>query len=457
MFHVELGNRGNGGMFHVEQPQLSALLHRSIQTWRATIRPPVISLTRYSTLLAQPALRSAILASMLGRLPIGITGLAILMLAQDTSGSFGHGGAVAACYVAGLATVGPMFGRLIDRYGPRTALLACAFAFPASLAALVVALTSSAPLWMAFTAAATSGACFPPITVCMRTFFKQQLKEDLLLTTAYSLESVVIELIFILGPVIVAVFVALASPAAAVLFAAACGCAGTLMFQRSRALAHWRIAERSPAGPLGEPRAKASLFGPLADAGFLPLLAVIVCYACAFGLVEIGTMAYALESGSAAFAGVLLGIMSIGSAAGGLVYGSRSWRLPLTRQFPLMLAIMGLGIAPLALLASPWMFSLWCLAAGVAMAPALIMQSMLVAKSARPEHSTEAFTWSSTGLLAGVGLGLTIGGALLEYTQSPAVFMAAAALSLAAAALALPLVKPRNPERGNAASPVSPS
>jgi predicted MFS family arabinose efflux permease len=109
-----------------------------------------------------------------------------------------------------------------------------------------------------------------------------------------------------------------------------------------------------------------------------------------------------------------------------------------------MLAIMGLGIAPLALLSATWPFALWCLAAGIAMAPALIMQSMLVAKSARPEHATEAFTWSATGLLAGVGLGLTAGGALLECAKSPAVFAVAAALSLAASGLALLLVRLRS-------------
>ena len=398
----------------------------------------MISLARYSALLGQPALRSAIATSVLGRLPIGIAGLAILMLAQYTTGSFAHGGMVAGCYVAGLAAVAPLFGRLIDRYGPRSTLLACAFLFPSALATLVVALEYAAPLWIAFALATVAGACFPPITVCMRTFFKRRLKDDLLLAAAYSLESVVIELIFILGPVLVAMFVALASPAAAVLFAAACGCAGTLLFQRSRALIDWRI----------EPHGKASLFGPLVEPGFAPLLVVIICYSTAFGLVEIGTTAYATEAGGPALAGILLGIMSIGSATGGLVYGSRSWRLPLARQFSLTLAVMGLGVAPLALLSPPrfpvWAFGLWCVVAGIVMAPALIMQAMLVAKIARAAHSTEAFTWSSTSLLAGVGLGLTGGGMMLEYARSPAVFATAAAISLAAGALALRLVKTGN-------------
>jgi MFS family permease len=391
----------------------------------------LISLARYSALLAQPTLRSSIGASFLGRLPIGITGLAILMLAQSVSDSFARGGSVAACYTLGLAVLAPALGRLIDRRGPRHLLLACAFAFPASLLALIAALHAGGHPWIAAALAIAAGASFPPITVCMRTFLKQRLKDDALLAAAYSLESVLIETIFIVGPLLVAFFVAVLSPAAAVAFAAACGFAGTLLFRGSRALAEWRI----------EPRRPASLFGPLAEPGFGPLLAVVVCYAGAFGLVEIGTMAYAAELGRPAFAGVLLGIMSVSSAAGGLVYGSRSWGLPLARQFPLALAVMGLGVAPLAALQADWMFLLWCLPAGLAMSPALIMQAMLVAKRSRPEHSTEAFTWSSTALLAGVSLGLTLGGFLLEYGRSSWALGAAAALSVAAGLLALRLLR----------------
>lgn len=412
------------------------MLHRSNaphERMRAPRAPPVISLDRYADLLSRPALRAAIGVSILGRLPIGITGLAVLMLIQDTSGSFAEGGAVAASYVAGLACVAPLLGRIIDRIGPRSVLRFAAFAFPASLAGLVAVATREPSPWLSMVFAALAGACFPPITVCMRTFLKQQLEGDEhLLAAAYSLESVLIETIFIVGPALVALFAAVASPAAAVIFAAACGCIGALLFQQSSALEKWRI----------EPRGNITLFGPLGERGFPPLLAVVTCYACAFGLVEIGTTAYAAEVGSPPMAGVLLGVMSVGSALGGLVYGSRSWRLSLGRQFALMLAMMGLGIAPLAMIEGFIPFVLWCVIAGVAMAPALIMQSMLVARLSRPQHATEAFTWSSTGLLAGVGLGLTLGGALLEHGASPTVFATAAGLSLVAGSLALPLVRP---------------
>jgi MFS family permease len=326
-----------------------------------------------------------------------------------------------------------MLGRWIDRRGPRSALLACALLFPAALVGLVAAVTAGAGAWLTPLLAAAAGTTYPPITVCMRTYFRQRLGDDALLATAYSLESVLIELIFIAGPMLVATFVAVASPRVAVWFAAACGFFGALLFSRSPALQNWRV----------EPRLAGGLLGPLANARFVALIAVVLCYSTAFGLLEIGITAYATEAGNAAFAGVLLGLMSIGSALGGLAYGSRSWHIPLARQFAATLAVMGAGLAVLALPWGPWIFALLSVFAGVVMAPALIIQAMLVAKTARADHATEAFTWSSSALLGGVGIGLAAGGGLLETLPAVAAIGAAAAAAFTAALGARFALEPR--------------
>ncbi len=386
----------------------------------------MISLARYATLLERPELRRTIIASVIGRLPIGVLGLAILLATQAARGSFGLAGAVAACYLAGLAAMAPVLGRIIDRTGPVRTLFVAAILFPLTLVALVLALHFDAPLWTAFVLAALAGASFPPITVCLRTFLRQRLVEEAQLAAAYSLESVLIETIFIVGPMLVALFAAYLSAGAAILFAAGCGLIGTLLFLRSPAIAQWRIEKRSAP----------SIVGPLAVRGFVPLLAVILAYSGAFGLLEIGVTAYAAESGMPALAGLILGLMSVGSAAGGLAYGSRSWRLQLPQQFALMLLLMGAGIAALALIGNAIVFTLLGVAAGIVMAPALIIQSMLVARTAPPQYATEAFTWSTSCLLTGVGVGLAVGGLLLESATSAAVFVAAGAVAIGAALLA---------------------
>ncbi|MSQ53997.1 MAG: MFS transporter [Betaproteobacteria bacterium] len=393
----------------------------------------MLSLARYTTILGRPELKGAIAASVLGRLPIGMAGLAIMLAVQESSGSFSRAGVITGFYIAGLAFLAPLLGRRIDRVGPRGVLAACGIAYPAMLCILVAAIRFDAPMPVALVIGFVAGACFPPITVCMRTFLKQRLADDALLSTAYSMESILIESIFIVGPMLVALFVAVLSAQAAVLFAAACAFAGTLMFLGSSALAHWRV----------EPRSPSSLFGPLAIEGFPVLLVTIVCYASAFGLVEIGVTGYAAEHARPALAGVLLALMSVGSAAGALAYGGRTWHAPLRRQFAAMLFLMGAGIAILAGITDAWLFALLSVFAGIVMAPALIIQSMLVAKIASARHATEAFTWSSTGLLAGVSAGIALGGLILESSPAAAVFVCAGVTAMAAAAIAVALLRER--------------
>jgi predicted MFS family arabinose efflux permease len=386
----------------------------------------MISLARYANLLALPDVLQAFVSSFIGRIPIGIAGLAILLLVQSVEGSYAQAGLVGATYVAGLAAAAPLLGRLIDRIGPRRVLAACALLYPAALLALIAALLNRAPAATSLVFAALAGASFPPVTACQRAWLRQKLGEDALLTAALSLDALVVELVFIAGPLLVALLVAVFSPAAAVMAAAICGLLGSLQFMRARALASWSRATHF----------SGAFLGPLAEPRFALLLVLVCCYASVFGLVEIGVAAFAAESGRPALAGVLLGVMSIGSAAGALAYGTRHWRLSLARQFSYSLALMGIGIAPLALVSQTVPFALWCVIAGIAMTPTLIIQATLVVKSVRAEHATEGFTWSATALLAGVGIGLAGGGLLLEHGAVSTLFLVATLVSIAAALLA---------------------
>jgi hypothetical protein len=68
---------------------------------------------------------------------------------------------------------------------------------------------------------------------------------------------------------------------------------------------------------------------------------------------------------------------------------------------------------------------------------------MLVAKTARAEHSTEAFTWSTSALLSGVGAGRAVGGALLEISDARAALAAASVMAISAALGAVAALRQR--------------
>ena len=386
----------------------------------------MISLQRYAALFTQSDLRAAILASLIGRLPIGISGLALLLLVQAREGSFADSGLVTSAYLAGLAGIAPLVGRLIDRLGPRPVLLFAGLAYPLALVMLVRAVNGGAALGSVLALSFLAGATLPQVTTCMRTLYRRRLQDDALLVAALSFDSVIVETVFIIGPMLVAFIVATAAPDLAVLLGALCGAVGAILITRTPALATWSI----------ERPARRSLLGVLHDADFRRLLTILLGYAAVFGLVDIAVATFAYEIHHPAVAGVILGVMSIGSALGGLAYGSRLWHLPLNRQFALALLIMGVSIVPMAAISNPWLMAAMAVVSGITMAPPLIIQSTLVAKTMPTPQMAEAFTWVTTAMLCGVGLGFAFGGAAAEAQGAGAVFALAAGITVAMSAAA---------------------
>jgi MFS family permease len=392
----------------------------------------MLTLVRYRELFGQPHLAAALFASLTGRLPIGIAGLAILLFVQTTSGSFMHAGTAAALYVLGLAVIAPFVGRLIDRMGPRPILLVCGLVYPVTLVLLsALVWRGASPIWVALTAF-IAGSALPPITICVRTMLPSMVRDSALLQTAYSVDSALVEVIFVIGPALVAAFVAVGMPGGAVLLAALTGAVGTALFLRTPAIRQWcvPIKRRAPG------------WGPLKRSPLLLVFASTLFYSVAFGLFEVAITAYCAARTSPASAGLALALASVGSAGGAIVYGSRTWSLPLVQQFRIALACMAVGI--FLVVPSPSLPLLMAVSvlAGAPMATVIAVQSVLISRLAPREMLAETFTWSSSFLLGGISGGIAAGGIAAEIVSAPWIFAAAALATAVAGLIAMALREP---------------
>src|SRR5690606_6484979 len=122
-----------------------------------------------------------------------------------------------------------------------------------------------------------AGVTLPPVATSIRTLLRRFLHEASQIQAAYSLDSVLMETVFILGPGLVSLFVAAGWPAGAVACTALCGGLGGLVFARTRAVRAWQ-AERA--------REEASRPRLLAARGLVPIVAVTLLFSTGFGLFE---------------------------------------------------------------------------------------------------------------------------------------------------------------------------
>ena len=381
---------------------------------------------RYAALLALPGARRPVIASAVGSMPIGMFGLAVLLLAQDATGSFAVAGRVVGAFGIGNALGAIAQGRLMDRLGQTRVLQPAAVAHAVACAALVVVAHERAGTGWLYASAALGGLALPQLPAAMRSLWSTLARDQEQRETAYAMVSIVFEIAVLTAPALTAAIVVVASPSAAVLTGATFCAGGALAFSLTGASRAWR-GEQHDVGWLG----------PLAARGMRTVFLVLGAFGTAVGVVQVLLPAFADERGSAETGGLYLALLSAGSLAGGLVYGARSWPGSPVRRLPLLMLALGAGFALLAAAGSPPVLAVLLVACGLLLAPTTVVASTLLDTAAPPGTVTEAFAVMVMGIVAGTAIGNALGGAIVEGSSYEAGALTAGAIGLLGAAVAV--------------------
>lgn len=361
-------------------------------------------LRRFGTVLRGPGVPTLVVAGLVGRLPMGMMPFAVVVMLRDADRSYAAAGAVVALNSGALALSMPVLGRLVDRLGQARVLLPATALFLAATVALVALTAAGAATPLLALCSVVSGAALPPLGACVRTLWPTVLPSPDLRDTAFALEAILQELIFVAGPLLVVVLVALHSPSAAVLAAGALGAAGTVVFVSTEASRRWR----------GEVRERRGLTAALQPPGVRTVLLSSVAMGVAFGAVEVAMPAFAEERGARAAGGIALACFSLGSLLGGLAVGSRRSGGRPSALFIGALVALALFLFPPLLAGSLPVMCVLMLLAGLPIAPAFAGAYALVDDLASPGTATEAFAWLSTAIVAGLAIGTGLGGDAIE-------------------------------------------
>jgi predicted MFS family arabinose efflux permease len=167
-------------------------------------------------------------------------------------------------------------------------------------------------------------------------------------------------------------------------------------------------------------------WGALRSPGIRTLVLCTLPMGFCFGAMEVTLPAFSEDHGARSLAGVLVATWSLGSAAGGLLYGARHWSGPAGKRYARLAALLPIGYLPLA--AAPSMGVMFGLAllAGVCIAPTLTAGNQIAGDVAPPGAETEAYTWPVTSLVVGLAIGNWSAGAIVEAADWQAAFLVSA-------------------------------
>lgn len=371
----------------------------------------------------------AFTVSTLGRLSYPTLSLALLLTVQDATGSYTVAGSCVGAYALASITM-PLRSRLIDRRGRRRVLPALSLTFAASLLVMAGASVAGVGAPSVYLLLSTVIGLTPaPFGAVMRGLWAALAPEPEARRRVYGLDGAVEEVLWAVGPLLVALVASIADGAAALVMAAALNLVGGI----GLAVTSVPIAPSAPVAPSPGRR----LFGPLHQRSFRLLLVILFAVGVGAGPLEVAVAARTQEQGHPAALGFVLAALAAGSTIGGLAWGRVAHSGSVRVQLAALLgftAVAGLAVAAAADLV---ILGVLLGVIGLAGAPVLIVAYLAADDLVTDDIRTESATWVTTAMSIGIAIGAAGAGVLIDSAGPGQALIAGAVAAGLTAALVI--------------------
>lgn len=383
-------------------------------------------LTKYRNILTLPGATQFMLAGLIARFPISMYGLGAVLLVQSRTGSYFQAGVLSAAFAISAAVGGPITSRLADRLGQFKMIPIQLAIHVSTLLITIFLVIQNVNLLIIIIVASASGASVPTIGPFIRARWKKAAQNSQQQNTAFAMESVIDEVIFIFGPPLVTFLCVVFYDASGLILAAILVTIGGFWLSSQR-------KTQPEIHEVGEIRGKSAIRYP----GMISIFLVYILLGAVFGAAEVIAVAFSREKGTPSLAGALITAWSVGSLFAGITMGVIHFKNKLSNRFLIAAFFFAVSLIPLPFISTMPALFVTLLISGLAISPVLISGYSLIGQLVPQNRLTEGFAWANTGAGLGIALASALAGWVIDSSGAQVAFWVVTAAGLLTFAITL--------------------
>lgn len=357
----------------------------------------------YREIFAVPGVLGLVISGTIARLTYAMMGIGIITMLVMQTDHYGLAGTVAGTFTLSSALIAPRVAKFVDSHGQRRVLPWVTAFSTLMLLSLVTAAYLSAPAPILYLLAVLAGT-MPSMSAMIRARWAAMFRDSHHLHTAFSLDTVLAEITFIVGaPLAIALSSGLfaeAGPLTAVLLQIL----GVTAFLMQRKTEPKVVAGGSSDGS-----------SVLRTPGLATIVLVLLTMGVMGGTIDVSAVAFANEHHWPTAASIMLAAYALGSILSGLMFGGLRLSISMPKQFFIGTLLTALTMVPTVFSHTVFALVATLFVAGISYAPTMIVALNIGSKIIAPGRITEGLTWMMTGISVGVAVGAGLAGAVVDH------------------------------------------